>query len=285
MLNKIINEESPEYMMIAFDKGKTFRHEMYDNYKDGLKKMPYELEEQFPVAKEIAKSMGIHCFETDNYEADDIIGTFSKEVKNSNTHEAVIISSDKDLLQLISSNVVVKLLKTSDYVWMDEEKFIETYGLKPIKMIDIKALMGDSSDNIKGVKGIGEKTAINLLQTYDSLEGIYENIDNITGKTKERLLNDKESAFFSKKLATIYCDVPINKELEGIKYEGITETYISLLEKYEFFSILNKLDKKIVNKDNEELKYEVITSLDEVPLNEEYAIYLETLGSYHEKIL
>ena len=284
MLNKIIHEEEPNYMMIAFDKGKTFRHEMYQDYKDGRKKMPIELNEQFPVAKMIAASMGIACFEIDNYEADDIIGTFAKEITNSSLYQGVIVSSDKDLLQLISDRVAVKLLKTNDYIWMDKPKFEEIYGLTPEKMIDIKALMGDSSDNIKGVKGIGEKTAITLLQTYGTLEGVYENIDKITGKTKEKLVLDRDSAFFSKKLATIYCDVPIDKDLEKIIYKGITKDYVPLLEKYEFFSILNKLDRNMLEKEpEEELTFKVLSSLDTVSKEEEFSIYLETAGSYHDK--
>ena len=188
MLNKIINEEKPTYMMIAFDKGKTFRHEKYDGYKDGRSATPDELKMQFPVAKELAKAMGIPCFEIDNYEADDIIGTFAKEVDENDDFISTIISSDKDLLQLISSDNEVKLLKTNDYIRMNKETFIETYGFTPEKMIDLKGLMGDASDNIPGVKGIGEKTAIKLIQDYDTIENLYDHIDEIKGKTKERFL-------------------------------------------------------------------------------------------------
>ena len=124
MLNKIINEESPEYMMIAFDKGKTFRHKKYEGYKDGRKEIPQELKDQLPVAKGIAKAMGISCFEIDNYEADDIIGTFANEVDNQNDYYSVIISSDKDLLQLITDKNEVKLLKSNDYIRMNKETFI-----------------------------------------------------------------------------------------------------------------------------------------------------------------
>ena len=191
MINKIINEENPEYMMIAFDKGHNFRQDMYDNYKDGRIETPEDLKIQFPIAKEICTLMGIKYIECDNYEADDIIGTFARMADEDKNYNATIISSDKDLLQLISDEVNVKLLKQKDYILMDEKTFFDTYGVEPIKMIDLKSLMGDSSDNIPGVKGIGEKTAINLIQKYGSLDGVYNNIDNITGKLKEKLLNEK----------------------------------------------------------------------------------------------
>lgn len=251
MLNKIISEENPSYMMIAFDKGKTFRHEKYKDYKDGRKETPDELKKQFPVAKEIAKAMGIPCFEIDGYEADDIIGTFAKEVDLNDDFISTIISSDKDLLQLISDDVEVKLLKSNDYIRMDKNTFMETYGFTPEKITDLKGIMGDASDNIPGVKGIGEKGAISLIQKYGEIENIYEHIDEIKGKTKEKLLSDKESAFFSKELATIYKDVPIDKDLDKIKYNGMTPKLVPLLKEYEFFSLIKKLNIKEDGEDYE----------------------------------
>ena len=282
MLNKIVKEENPSYIMIAFDKGKTFRHEKYEGYKDGRKETPQELKEQFPVAKKIAEAMGMHAFEIDNYEADDIIGTFAKEVDINDDFIATIISSDKDLLQLISDDVEVKLLKSNDYIMMNKKTFFDVYGLTPDKMIDLKALMGDSSDNIPGVKGIGEKTALQLLQKYNSLDGVYQNLEEISGKTQEKLKNDKENAYFSKELATIYKEVPIDTNLENIKYDGITSDYIPLLEEYEFFSIINKLD---IKKDVKEEKIEVnmYDDIDKLNINDDYAIYIETKGNYHDK--
>ncbi len=188
MINKIISEEKPEYIMIAFDKGKTFRHEKYADYKGGRSETPDELKQQFPVAKQICEAMGIHYFEIDNYEADDIIGTFAKEVNNNPDFNATIVSSDKDLLQLITDEVDVKLLKQTGFIRMDKNVFKETYGVDPIHMIDLKALMGDPSDNIPGVKGIGEKTAISLLSKYESIDNLYNHIDEVTGKTKSKLL-------------------------------------------------------------------------------------------------
>ena len=187
MLNKIINEENPEYIMVAFDKGHNFRQDMYDNYKDGRIETPQDLKVQFKEAKEICTLLGIKYIECDNYEADDIIGTFARMADEDKNYNATIISSDKDLLQLISDEVNVKLLKQKDYIMMDENKFMEVYGIKPIRMIDLKSLMGDASDNIPGVKGIGEKTALSLLQKYETLDGIYNHLDDIGGKTKEKL--------------------------------------------------------------------------------------------------
>ena len=136
MINKIVKEEEPEYMLVAFDKGKTFRHEKYADYKAGRIAMPEELKMQFPIAKRIIEEMGIKVFEIDNYEADDIIGTLSKMIDdNGDSYEGLIVSSDKDLLQLISDKVTVKLLKSKDYIMMTKEKFFEEYGLEPIKMI------------------------------------------------------------------------------------------------------------------------------------------------------
>lgn len=163
MINKIISEEKPEYIMIAFDKGKTFRHDKYESYKGGRSETPEELKMQFPVAKQICEAMGIHYFEIDNYEADDIIGTFAKKVNENPLFTATIISSDKDLLQLITDEVDVKLLKQTGFIRMDRKLFKETYQVEPIGMIDLKALMGDASDNIPGVKGIGEKQLFPFL--------------------------------------------------------------------------------------------------------------------------
>ena len=152
MMNKIINEENPSYIMVAFDKGHNFRQDLYEQYKDGRIETPKDLKVQFPIAKEICNLLGITYIELDNYEADDIIGTYSKLISESDDYEGLIISSDKDLLQLITDKVKVKLLKQKDYIMMDTKTFNETYGLDPIRMIDIKSLMGDASDNIPGVK-------------------------------------------------------------------------------------------------------------------------------------
>lgn len=258
MLNKIINEEKPEYIMVAFDTGHNFRKDLCDTYKDGRIETPNDLKIQFPEAKKICTLLGIKYIECDNYEADDIIGTFARMADEDKNYNATIISSDKDLLQLISDEVDVKLLKQKDYILMNEQTFFEHYGIKPIRMIDLKALMGDPSDNIPGVKGIGEKTALSLLVKYDTLDNLYNHLDELTPKTKEKLLNDKESAFFSYKLATIYKTIDFDYTFESIKYNKPDIT--GLIEKYkelEFNSFLKNLS---VNNEenNNETPYEIV---------------------------
>lgn len=281
MLNKIIREEKPEYMLVAFDKGKTFRHEKYLDYKGGRNETPDDLKRQFSVAKKLVPLMGIKCFEIDNYEADDIIGTYSKMALIDPEFETTIVSSDKDLLQLINEETEVKLLKQKDYIRMNEETFMDTYGIKPIRMIDLKGLMGDASDNIPGVKGIGEKTALKLLQEYDSLENVYDNIDNIKGATKQKLIDGKESAFMSKDIATIYNEVPVTYSLEELKYDGpdvngLREMYSDL----EFYSFLK--DFKEEEKKEEKLEYKIIENVNDLKLKEKVSAYLEiSETNYH----
>lgn len=285
MINKIVAEEKPIYMLVAFDKGKTFRHEKYTEYKGGRGETPDELKKQFPIAKELLTAMGIKYYEIDNYEADDIIGTFSHMCDNDPNYQGLIISSDKDLLQLISDEVEMKLLKSKDYIRYNKESFKEEWGIDPIKVVDLKALMGDASDNIPGVKGIGEKTALKLLQTYSSLDGVYESIDNISGKLKEKLINDKENAYMSYDLATIYTKVPLEINLEDIKYkECDKEKLISIYEDLEFYSFLKKIKE---TKKETTLSYKIVDNINDVCINIDSAIYLEILGNnYHtSKIL
>ena len=279
MINKILNEEKPEYMMIAFDKGHNFRQDLYEGYKDGRIQTPDDLKVQFPIAKELCTLMGIKYIELDNYEADDIIGTFARMADEDKNYNATIISSDKDLLQLISDEVDVKLLKQKDYIMMNKKTFFETYGLEPIKMIDIKSLMGDASDNIPGVKGIGEKTALSLLQKYGSLDGVYSHIDEISGKTKEKLVNDKDNAYFSYKLATIFKNIDFEYTFEDIKYNGpkvneLTEKFKEL----EFNSFL-----KTIKPVSTEVKSEIEIVKSKIDLDSKYSFYLELDNTNYHK--
>lgn len=281
MINKIINDEKPEYMLVAFDKGKTFRHDKYEDYKAGRIEMPNELKQQFPVAKEILTNLGIKWFEIENYEADDIVGTLAKMIDESDDYKGLIVSSDKDLLQLITDKVVMKMLKTKDYVMMTKETFFETYGLTPEKMIDIKALQGDSSDNIPGVKGIGEKTALKLLQDYGSLEGVYDNIAYIKGAAATKLINGREKAFESKDLVTIYKEVPLGFGIEDTALTGGNlEALKKMYENLEFYSFLKnmKVQKKQENIEIEDL--ENISDIDN--MSSPIAFYIETnKTNYH----
>lgn len=270
MMNKIIAEEKPTYMAVTFDIGKNFRKEEYDFYKEGRIDTPEELKIQMPIAREILDKMGIKHFELAPYEADDIVGTIVKMTEEDKDFASVIVSSDKDLLQLISDETEVKLLKQSGFIRYNHETFVKDYGIEPIRMIDLKALMGDSSDNIPGVKGIGEKTALKLLQEYKSLENLYDNIDKITGKTKEKLENDKEMAFISKKIATIYREVPLNIVLEDLKYEQkVNNDLVELFKDLEFFSFLKNME---VKKEEKTLEYKTISSIKNIELDKKIAI-------------
>lgn len=282
MINKIINEETPEYIIVAFDKGKTFRHEEYESYKDGRVETPDELKKQFPKAKELLTAMGIKYYEIDGYEADDIIGTFAKFCDDDKDFIGTIVSSDKDLLQLLSSDVDIKLLKQKDYIRYNEKTFEEAYGIKPINVIDLKALMGDPSDNIPGVKGVGEKTALKLLHEYKTLDGIYQNVDNIKGKLGEKLKNDKENAYKSYHLATIIKEVPLEISIEDTKYLGDnTEKLNQIYEDLEFYSFLKKQKKQETPK--KELNIQIINNLNEINIEGEIAVYLEILGQNYHK--
>ena len=286
MINKIISEENPKYMMVAFDIGKTFRHEKYKEYKGGRRETPDDLKMQFPVAKKILTAMGIKYLEKEGYEADDIIGTISKYCENDDKYEALIVSSDKDLLQLISDETTVKLLKTKDYIMMDKKTFFDTYGFEPIKMIDLKSLMGDASDNIPGVKGIGEKGAIKLLCEYGSLDGIYENIDNIGGATNAKLVEGKEDAYYSKELVTIYKDVPLDIKFEDLLYTGDNNDELkNIYEELEFYSLIKKLGTP-KSKENSNIDVKVIDNINDLVIDEDTSIYVDTsVGNYHDVIL
>ena len=285
MINKIISEEKPEYMMVAFDIGKTFRHEKYERYKDGRRETPDDLKVQFPVAKKILTAMGIKYLECAGYEADDIIGTISMWCEKDPEYEALIVSSDKDLLQLISDETVVKLLKTKDYIWMDKKTFNDTYGFDPIHMIDLKALMGDSSDNIPGVKGIGEKGAIKLVSEYKTIDNIYENIDKIKGATQIKLIDGKEDAYYSKDLVTIYREVPLNVTFDDLLYKGENaDELIDIYNDLGFYSLLRKINTSDIKKEkSREEKFKIISDINDVKISEDTSIYLDTtIGNYHD---
>ncbi|MBR6821525.1 MAG: DNA polymerase I [Bacilli bacterium] len=284
MMNKIIHEEKPEYVAVAFDIGKNFRKQKYETYKDGRSETPDELKQQMPIAREILNAMGIQYFEMEPYEADDIIGTFAKMCEEDPEYEALIVSSDKDLLQLISDETEVKLLKQKDYIRYNKKNFKEDWGFEPIRMIDYKALAGDPSDNIPGVKGIGDKTAINLLTQYETIEDIYEHIDEIKGKMKEKLEADKENAFISKEIATIYRDVPLNVNLDDVIYKG--PDYVSLnklFEDLEFYSFIKK-NVEASKPAEQTVDFINVKSIDDLSkLDNDIAVYIECdAENYHD---
>ena len=280
MINKIVKEEEPEYILVAFDKGKNFRHKLYKNYKDGRIETPHELLSQFPLAKEFLDYKGIKHLEIDDYEADDIIGTFAKMADEDKSYDATIISSDKDLLQLISSDVSMKLLKQKDYIFYNEEEFIKTYNFEPIHIIDLKALEGDKSDNIPGVKGIGEKTALTLISQYKTIENLYDHIDELKGKLKEKLITDKENAEFSKMLATIYKDIKFDLTFEDLKIKNEdTDKLIKFFEELEFYSFIKNMD--VTKKEKEEIiNLKDISFLDK---SKEFSFYFELDNENYHK--
>ena len=223
MVSKQLDAIKPDYCAVAFDvKHPTFRHEMYDAYKAGRHPTPPELLSQFDDAKECLRLMGIKVLELPGWEADDIQGTIAKMAHGCADTESYILSGDRDLLQLIDDKVTVLLATNNDTLTMRRDEFFAKYSIEPELFVNMKALMGDSSDNIPGVAGVGEKTAAGLIQNFGALEDIYENIDDkrITKGVREKLLRDKDNAFLSRKLAQIDVHAPIGIELEDIEYHG-----------------------------------------------------------------
>lgn len=244
IISRQLTAIKPDYAAVAFDlKHPTFRHEMYSEYKAGRRETPAELRSQFPDAKECLKLMGLHILEMPGYEADDLQGTVAKMAHLSDDTESYILSGDRDLLQLIDPKITVLLATNSDTVVMKRDEFFAKYGIEPTQFVDMKALMGDSSDNIPGVGGVGEKTAATLIQNFSTLDGIYENIDDkrISKGVREKLLRDKEQAYLSKKLAQIETNVPVDFTLDDLAYEGFNES--GLYEKFTELELLSLITK------------------------------------------
>lgn len=245
MLFRVIYEENPQYIAVAFDKGKiVFRHEDYSQYKAHRKGTPDELRPQFPVLKELLKALNIAVFEAEGYEADDLIGTLACQGDKENL-QVIILTGDRDALQLISPKVKVYLTKKgiSELERYDVNALKDKYGLTPSQMIDLKGLMGDASDNIPGIPGVGEKTALKLLQEYGSLENVLANSGDFQGKKLGTLLVEyRDQAILSKKLATINCIVPLEDTVKGCNLkEPDYEKTIELLKDLEFKNILQDM--------------------------------------------
>lgn len=236
---------APDYIAVAFDlKAPTFRHNMYSEYKAGRRPSPEELIRQFPAAKELCRALGISVLELEGYEADDILGTLSSMAESDGEVEAYVLTGDRDSLQLISNTTRVLLATNTDTVVFDEAAFLEKYGVRADQYVDVKSLMGDSSDNIPGVPGIGEKTAFKLIAEAGTLDGIYENIENmgLTNSVKTKLTSGKDSAYISKALATICKSVPLGITLSDIEYAGIDRRAArALLLRYELLGAIKKL--------------------------------------------
>lgn len=261
MLLKIIDTYNPTHISVAFDrKAPTFRHIEFKEYKAGRKKMPDELREQFEPLKDLLDKFNIHRLEIDGYEADDIIGTVSK-IAEDNGFKVYIVTGDKDAIQLASNKTTTLITKkgVGEVEEYDYDSVIERYEMTPTQFIDLKGLMGDKSDNIPGVPGIGEKTGIKLIKEFSSIEGIFDNIDSIKGSTKKKLEENKELAIMSKKLATIIRDVPVEFNLEELEYGNYNTKDILDVFKYLGFTSLipriGSLDESedIVNEANVEI--------------------------------
>lgn len=240
MLNKAIDIIEPDEILVAWDAGKpTFRHKQFQAYKGTRKPLDEELIVQFPIVREYLDAAGIKRYEQEGYEADDIIGSMAKCCKDVQT---TILTSDRDLLQLIDSSTHVLLMKKglSEMDLMDEQNLLDTYGITPSQVIEMKGLMGDTADNIPGVAGVGEKTALRLLNQYSTVENVYAHIDEVKGKLKEKLEKDKDSAFMSLELATIYTKMELPFELEDCEFSGIQEDVNGFYEKYEMRSLINR---------------------------------------------
>lgn len=245
MLYKVKEEQKPDYICVAFDKkGPTFRHEEYDKYKGNRQATPSELVQQFPIIREILDAMNIKYLELSGFEADDIAGTLAK-IGEENSIDVILVTGDKDYLQLATETTKVFITKKgiTELEIFDRNMIIEKYGITPDQLIDLKGLMGDQSDNIPGVPGIGEKTGLKLLKEYGTIENVYENIDNISGKKlKENLIENKHLAFLSKKLGEIMTKVPMNLDIEDFKImEPNLEALIKLYESFEFNSLIGKI--------------------------------------------
>ena len=248
MLNKIIGDYEPAYLTVAFDlKAPTFRHLEYDAYKAGRKPMPPELVMQMPLLKEVLAAMRIKTLELEGYEADDIIGTAARLAEEADI-EPLIITGDKDALQLATDKTKILITKKgiSEFALFDYDKMVEHYGLTPAQFIDLKGLMGDSSDNIPGIPGIGEKTGIALLKQFDSVENLLARADEITKPAlRKKVEENAQLAVLSKRLATINRFVPIELDFEKMRVgEPDYDKLIALYQKLEFNSFLKKLSKK-----------------------------------------
>ena len=286
MLGKILTDYKPDYIAVAFDKSrKTFRTDMYGEYKGQRAKTPDELKSQIPLLKEFLAALGIAFIEIDNYEADDIIGTLARKSADEDC-EALIVTGDKDALQLIAPQIKVMLTKRGimDMQVFDEEAFKEKYaGLEPHKLIDIKALMGDSSDNIPGVPGIGEKTALKLLTQFGDLENLLANIENVSGKKlKEKLEQNQDLARLSYKLATICCDVAVDFVPEKYKPALDIMKLQSFCDKYELKTVFSRMKKILVSEFKTDLQPELTLDFESSALPDYQLLNAENIAEFKE---
>ncbi|WP_047981619.1 DNA polymerase I [Ornithinibacillus contaminans] len=291
MLLRILEEQKPTHLLVAFDAGKTtFRHSTYKEYKGGRQKTPPELSEQFPLVKELLDAFHIRHYQLDQYEADDIIGTLAQQGKKEDW-EVAVISGDKDMLQLVSDKVTVNVTKKgiSEVEAYTPAYLLDKMEISPEQIIDLKALMGDSSDNIPGVPGVGEKTATKLLKQYETLENLYEHLDEVSGKKLlENLTNHKNDAFMSKELATINCDSPIEITLNDLTYTGYANQNVAaLFKELGFQSLLTRIgsddvESEVSSQALEDISYTIVDHVTADMFSGQEALNIEMISdSYH----
>ena len=295
MLYRIQDSHKPDYICVALDKkGPTFRHKEYEEYKSNRQSAPSELAQQFPIIREVLDTMNITYLELDDYEADDIAGTLAKEGEEEGL-EVILVTGDKDYLQLASDQVQVLLTRRgiTEMETFDRAKIVEEYGIEPEQFIDLKGLMGDSSDNIPGVPGIGEKTGLKLVKEFGNIDKVYENLDKVRGKRlKENLIEYKNTAYLSRKLSEIIRNVPLDVELEDLRMKDPDwEKLVSLYEEFEFKSLLNRIPAEYSNREDDieiEYKSEVIEGdyqaiVDKIQDEKKFAFkFLTETGNYIE---
>jgi DNA polymerase-1 len=274
ILFKAIDDESPTHLLVAFDShAPTFRHKTYEAYKGNRKGMPDELRSQMPLIREVLETMGIATYIEEGIEADDILGSLSLRFEKNGS--VTVLSGDRDLLQLASDQTKISIPRTKGGTTVTEhydyKSFIETYGFTPTQFIDVKGMMGDSSDNIPGIPGVGEKTAHKYIQKYESLEGLYEHVDDLKGKTKEKVVDNKELAFISRDLATIKRDCSIEIEDEQMRLDNyLNEQTFDLFKELNFTRLLTRFDFNSMEVANEvqSLEYSVV---------DEYGAFIKTM--------
>ncbi|MBM7311862.1 DNA polymerase I [Streptococcus suis] len=291
MLDHMMKRIEPTHILVAFDAGKTtFRTEMYANYKAGRAKTPDEFREQFPFIRQMLDAMGVKHYELDRYEADDIIGTLDKMAERTDIpFDVTIVSGDKDLIQLTDENTVVEISKkgVAEFEEFTPAYLMEKMGITPTQFIDLKALMGDKSDNIPGVTKIGEKTGLKLLIEHGSLDGIYENIDSMkASKMKENLIADKEKAFLSRTLATIDTQAPIEIGLDDIVYQGPKVDELGQFYDDMGFKQLRAQLGTTSSQEEVVLDFQIVTEISPAMLKQDQFFYFEILGeNYHREDL
>ncbi|HFI0375847.1 TPA: DNA polymerase I [Streptococcus suis] len=291
MLDHMMKRIEPTHILVAFDAGKTtFRTEMYADYKAGRAKTPDEFREQFPFIRQMLDAMGVKHYELAQYEADDIIGTLDKMAERTNIpFDVTIVSGDKDLIQLTDENTVVEISKkgVAEFEEFTPAYLMEKMGITPAQFIDLKALMGDKSDNIPGVTKIGEKTGLKLLIEHGSLDGIYENIDSMkASKMKENLIADREQAFLSRTLATIDTNAPIEIGLDDLIYEGPKVEELGQFYDDMGFKQLRAQLGTSAEEEVSAVEFQIVTELTEDMLRADQFFYFEILGeNYHREDL